>query len=464
MSLLRSRWGYVLDLVVALVLLCVARQPTFAQSPALDPAITQVVIKLAPVAGATVAEINATYGTTTIKPLLNRAGIYLLQAPTGITAAALAEKMAADLRLLYAEPNFVHEAPEGTGRHTWGWGGNDAAPLDLQYAINQLGLPAAWSYSRGAGVVVAVLDSEIQLDHPALATVWTTERYDFVDDDSDPQYMTNDITTVASGHGTHVAGIIHLVAPDAHIMPLRVLDSQARGDIFRLAEAIIYATDHGANVINLSLGTRDESALLAEVTQRATMLGVTVVAAAGNLNEKDRQYPAAGQCVLAVTALDEQQRKADFANYGSWIDLAAPGVGIYSTLPPDGYGWWSGTSMATPWVAGQAALIYSMNARLNVRQIAELMVGTAQSVDRVNSQARGKLGAGLPAIDVSLARLQRGDLPHVGGTMSGSCVEPPATTGTATHQAPSSQTLERDLKQEDLLQENMLFLPLVRHS
>lgn len=459
MLLSKVRFGYVLRLVLALVAVFVVRQAALAQSGALDPATTQVVVKLNPLAGATIAAINATYGTTTLRPLLNSAGIYLLQVPNGTTAKALAEAMTGDLRLLYAEPNFVGEAPEGAGRHTWGWGGNDAAPLDSQYAINQLGLPAAWQTSRGAGVVVAVLDSGMQLAHPTLATVWTLERYDFVDDDGDPQSVADGATAIAFGHGTHVAGIIHLVAPQARIMPLRVLDNQARGDIFRLAEAIIYATDHGANVINMSLGTAEESALLDDITRRATARGVTVVAAAGNLNEKDRQYPAASQCVLAVTALDEKQQKADFANYGSWIDLAAPGVSIYSTLPPDGYGWWSGASMATPWVAGQAALIYSLNARLTVRQIAELMVGTAQSVDGANPQVRGKLGAGLPAIDISLARLQAGDLPHVGGTMSGSCVELPSPTVTAAGPAPSPTTLEREP-----VQENMLFLPLMRHS
>lgn len=458
MLLSSTKFNYIVGMVIVFCAVFMVRQAALAQTGTPDPAATQVVVKLDPLAGATIAAINETYGTTTVKPLLNSAGIYLLQTPNSATAESIAAAMAVDLRLLYAEPNFVGEAPESTGRHTWGWGGNDTAPLDSQYAIYQLGLPAAWQASLGAGIVVAVLDSGVQLEHPALAAVWTPERYDFVDDDGDPQRVIAGATEIALGHGTHVAGIIHLVAPQARIMPLRVLDNQARGDIFRLAEAIVYATDHGAKVINMSLGTADESALLDDITHRATALGVTVVAAAGNLNEKDRQYPAASQCVLAVTALDEKQQKADFANYGSWIDLAAPGVSIYSTLPQDGYGWWSGTSMATPWVAGQAALIYSLNARLTVRQIAELIVGTAQSVDDVNPNVRGKLGAGLPAIAVSLAQLQRGDLPHVGGTMSGSCLELPSSTTMAAGSAPSPATLDRTPRQE-----NTLFLPLAHH-
>ncbi|MEZ4861129.1 MAG: S8 family serine peptidase [Caldilineaceae bacterium] len=414
-------------------------------------------VKLNPLLGATIEEINADYGTTTLKPLLNSAGIYLLQTPVGITAANLAGKMALDPRLLYAEPNFVGEAPEGAGRHTWGWGGEDSKPLASQYAIDLLGLPAAWELSRdGNPVVVAVLDSGVQLEHPALAGVWTETRYDFVDDDEDPQVVMASATDIAIGHGTHVAGIVHLVAPQAHIMPLRVLDTQARGDIFRLAEAIVYATDHGANVINMSLGTSEKSELLNEVTNQATALGVTVIAAAGNLNAKDRQFPAGNNCVLAVTAVDEGLRKADFANYGSWIDLAAPGVSIYSELPTNGYGWWSGTSMATPFVAGQAALIYSMNSRLNVRQIAELIVGTARTVDDANPDLRGKLGAGIPAVGVSLQRLQTGDLPQVGGVMSGSCLQLPATTVAVSNRDKDNVKMINESSQA-----NNIFLPLI---
>ena len=367
--------------------------------------------------------------------------------------------MATDLRVLYAEPNFVGQAPEGTGRHTWGWAGADPAPQLGQYAIKQLGLPTAWQSSQGAGVVVALLDSGVQLDHPALADVWTVERYDFVADDDNPGLAGTDTTTVAAGHGTHVAGIIHTVAPAARIMPLRVLDDEARGDIFQLAEAIIYATDQGANVINMSLGTSEDSELLDEITNRATARGVMVVAAAGNLGSKERQYPAASSCVLAITAVNEKQQKADFANYGSWLDLAAPGVGIYSTLPPSGYGTWSGTSMATPWAAGEAALLYSLMAKLNrplnVRQLAELMIGTARSVDGANPKYRGKLGAGVPAIDVALTRLQSGALPEVGGVMSGSCLEFSENPLTGASPAVSSTVTNIST------QSNRLFLPVI---
>ncbi|MCE7989600.1 MAG: hypothetical protein DYG89_51280 [Caldilinea sp. CFX5] len=396
-----------------------------------DPALTQVVVKLNPLSGATINDINNSYRTTTLETVLSSAGIYLLQVPPDISAPTLAGQMAGDLRLLYAEPNFVGQAPEGIGRHTWVWGGANAAPVNTQDAVSLLGLAGAHQISRGAGTVVAVIDRGIQLDHPALANRWTATQYDFVDDDPNPSDVANGIdedgdgiVDDAFGHGTHVAGLVALIAPDAKLMPLRALDTEARGDIFRLAEAIVYATDQGADVINLSLGTSSKSALLDDVARRATMAGVVVVAAAGNLGTTARQYPAGSQCVLAVSAVKADRTKADFANYGSWVHLAAPGVSIYSAMPPGGYAWWSGTSMAAPLVAGQAALLHSFRPTLNPRQIAEQIAATALSLKRIDKRFGGKLGFGLPAVAVSLQKLQAGQLLSVGGVMGGSCVDP----------------------------------------
>ena len=396
-----------------------------------DPALTQVVVKLNPLSGATITDINNAYRTTTVATLVGTAGIYLLRVPPGISAPTLAGRMAGDIRLLFAEPNFVGQAPEGIGRFTWVWGGGNAAPVNTQYAVRMLGLPVAHQINRGAGAIVAVIDRGVQLDHPALANRWTAARYDFMDDDSDPSDVANGIDEDrdgiiddAFGHGTHVAGLVALVAPDAQIMPLRALDTEARGDIFRLAEAIVFATDQGADVINLSLGTARKSELLNDVTQRATQYGVVVVAAAGNLGTTARQYPAASQCVLAISALKSNRTKANFANYGSWIDLAAPGVSIYSTMAPSGYAWWSGTSMAAPLVAGQAALLHSFRPALNPQEIAEHMAATALFLKSIDPTFGDKLGYGLPAVGVSLQKLQAGQLLSVGGVMSGSCVDP----------------------------------------
>ncbi len=390
----------------------------------------EIVIKINPLAGATVDDINATYGTTTIKPLASKDGIYLLQAPAGKDARIVVEEMELDLRLSFAELNFIGQAPEADPRGISRWGGLDATPYASQYAAEQLGLAQAQVISRGAGAVVAVIDTGAQLDHPALAASFTAARHDFIDGDDVPDDVFSDANgdgvadEAAGGHGTHVAGIVHLVAPEAQIMPLRVLDSDGNGDIFTVAEAILYAVHNGADVINLSLGTPSKSDLLKEVVREATRNGVVVVAAAGNLNTNAPQYPAADQCALSVTAVGPTSLKSEFANFGGKVDFAAPGESIYSTFPKDGYAWWSGTSMATPFVAGQAALIHSAGPALNARDIALLIGETAHSLDKLNPQFAGRLGLGQVDISASLELLLTGDLPKSNhGLMGLSCIQ-----------------------------------------
>jgi subtilisin family serine protease len=207
------------------------------------------------------------------------------------------------------------------------------------------------------------------------------------------------------GHGTHVTGIVHLVAPEARLLSLRVLNSDGRGNNFRTASAISYATHHGADAINLSLGTPSASVLLRDVVNEAAGLGVVVVAAAGNLNTIAPQYPAAEACAIAVTSVNAKDKKSSFANYGDWIGVAAPGENIYSAFPVDGYAWWTGTSMATPFVAGQAALLQSVDRQLTLDEVGRLIGGTARSLDKRNPIYAGLLGEGRIDILASLELL-----------------------------------------------------------
>jgi subtilisin family serine protease len=364
----------------------------------------QVVVKLAQSTGVTVDAINDAYQTTTLETFLSSLGIYLLQTPPNTDVETLIGQMASDPRLLYAEPNFIGEAPEDGGRGTKAWGGQDPAPYPAQYALELLGISAAHEINRGGGTIVAVLDTGVQLSHPLFASSLTTAQYDFIDDDSVPEDEFNlldddgdGFVDETTGHGTHVAGIVKLAAPDARIMPLRVLDSDGRGNVFVIAEAVFYAAQQGADVINLSLGTSDESELLEEIiTDAVETHDVFVVAAAGNLNSQLEQYPAALDPVLAVTSLGSDSRKSGIANYGSWVDLAAPGQSIYSAFPPNGYAWWSGTSMATPFVAGQAALQRSECPAFTAEEVFARIQATAQPLDALNPAYAGLLGAGRP--------------------------------------------------------------------
>lgn len=388
--------GLVVITIVVILLLRTAA-PGYASGEAF--VANQVVVKLNLATGVTIEAINATYGTSTIKPLPNTPDIYLLGTPAGVDPVTLAGRMATDTRLLFAEPNFVGQILEGVGRGNWAWGGPDPNPLPQQYAIALLALPQAHAISTGAGAIVAVLDTGVQLNHPAFASK-LIQGYDFISNDSvpDEDFAHLDLKGVdqLAGHGTHVAEIIHATAPEAQIMPVRVLDAHGLSDDFIVAQGIQYAAQHGATVINLSLGTTDKSSLLDTMIQAIVDDGnIVVVAAAGNVNSDVKQWPAASSYVIGVTAVGADGKKSAFANYGSWVDMAAPGDSIYSAFPLDAYAWWSGTSMATPFVAGQAALLHSKFPSLDARHIMNRITSTAQPLDPA-------LGAGLPNIVASL--------------------------------------------------------------
>jgi thermitase len=373
----------------------------------------QIVVKLAALPGNDLLGINQNYGTTTLAPLPNHSDIFLLQAPLGVDAEQLVQVMMSDVRLVYAELNYINESPEdGSTDRIYGWGDNGGSTMQSQNSAEAMQLETAHDLSRGGGTLVAILDTGVQSDHPALSNSLEVLGYDFVDNDLAPNDESNGLDDDGDGrvdelygHGTHVAGIVHLVAPDARILPLRVLNSDGRGNNFRTASAILYAAQRGADTINLSLGTPHQSVLLREAVDEAARLGVVVVAAAGNLNTDSRQYPAAEACAVAVTSVNPHDKKSSFANYGDWIGVAASGENIYSAFPIDGYAWWSGTSMATPFVAGQAALLHGANPQLTLDEVGLLIGGTADSLDRANPAYRGELGEGRIDLLASLESL-----------------------------------------------------------
>ncbi len=386
---------------------------------AIDYEPGQIVVKLAPLPGDGILGINQTHGTSTLASVFNHEDIFLLQAPPDVNVEQLVQVMASDPRLEYAELNYINDTPEeGSTDRIYGWGGQDAGPFHNQDATTTLSLDSAHEFSQGEGVIVAVLDTGAQLDHPALAGSLDAFGFDFVDNDPVPEDEANGLdddgdgrVDEAYGHGTHVAGVVHLVAPAARIRPVRVLNSDGRGNDFRTANAILYAAYTGADAINLSLGTLHPSAVLRDAVAEAAEMGAVVVAAAGNLNSSARQYPAAEACAIAVTSVNSKDRKSDFANYGDWIGVVAPGENIYSTFPLDGYAWSSGTSVSTPFVTGQAALLRGANPELTLDEIGLLVGGSARSVDRVNPTHRGLLGEGVIDIVASLESQAAGSWP-----------------------------------------------------
>jgi len=377
----------------------------------------QVVVKLAP--GVKLAQINKTYRTTTIAEMVPGSPIYLLATRKGTNIDRLIHRMSRDRRIIYAEPNFFLEQPEIDRRSAWGWGGLDPAPYIDQYARELINLDGAHALGRGAGAIVAIVDTGVQLDHPALAGSLTSARLDSVEGDGVPSDAGNGLDDdgdgeidEGTGHGTHVAGIVRLVAPDAQIMPLRALDSDGRGSTYAVASSIQFALAHNADVINLSLGVgKVESDVLTEATRAAAEAGALVVAAAGNQNSDVPQYPADDECVVAVSSVGPMAVRAPFANFGSWIDLVAPGVSIYSTFPTNGYAWWSGSSMAAPFVSGLAGLLYGNDPTLSPIDVSDLIGTSARSTDEANPDYQGNLGYGLIDAEAALLALAGGQQP-----------------------------------------------------
>ncbi|CAN5812749.1 S8 family peptidase [soil metagenome] len=387
----------------------------------------QIIVKLVP--GVKIGDVKLRgYGLRVQERFLNQANtdIYLLKVTDGSSAQDKLGELVGDPLFGYTELNYLSEAPEANARHS-AFPAGEATPTtrkyskDPSYPDSALNLSSAQLITQGSGTTVAVLDTGAQLNHPALQARFAgVPRYDFVDDDtnpSEPAFSKNKLrlTQEVVGHGTHVAGIVNLVAPQASIMPLRVLDREGYGTTFHVAEAIAYADGNEADVINLSLGTPSWSRLLREKVEEAIGDGVVVFAAAGNYNSLLPQYPASNlfplpaldrDGLLAVTSVNRAEKKSDFANYGTWVDIAAPGDEILSTYPVSKYAYWSGTSMATPFVSGEAALIHSVDRSLVPADVEERIRLGARCVDQKNDlRYRGMLGAGHADVDASLRQV-----------------------------------------------------------
>ena len=224
-------------------------------------------------------------------------------------------------------------------------------------------LDPAHDIATGEDIVVAVLDSGADLDHPLLIDN-IIPGYDFVDNDTDPSEALDNIDNdgdghidEAAGHGTHVAGIVNLVAPSAQIMPLRIFDTDGHSTYYNAAAAIVYAVDHGAKVINLSGNGDEDSPLLSDAVNYAWEHGVVIVAAAG-VNEI--RYPGLYENVVSVGAVDENDYRAAFARYANESPTVfAPGTNIFSAYEGGHVATWTGNSMASPFVAGEVALLVS---------------------------------------------------------------------------------------------------------
>lgn len=342
--------------------------------------------------------VTAAFNLTVLDQFGSRP-IYQLRINDGVLPPLKADALQTDPRVLYAEPNYIGQIPEGIGRKDPWVIGSGGTGSSTQWAGAVLRLTQAHTLSRGAGTTVAVIDTGIDPGHPAFAGRLVA-GYDFVDNDTDPREA-GSRANFGYGHGTHVAGLVALTAPEAKIMPIRALDPDGAGNLWVLAEALLFALDPDGNpstqdsvdVINLSLGTLRETDLLEDLiddatcndddddnTLRCTLTGGTiVVAAAGNLGNETPMYPAAEQVtgLLSVAASNAGGELAQFSSRGLWVNVAAPGEQIVSAVPGGQEATWNGTSMAAPFAAGGAALLRSRNQAATATEVAVALSTTA---------------------------------------------------------------------------------------
>lgn len=249
--------------------------------------------------------------------------------------------------------------------------------FDDQWGLKKAGFDDAWNRTRGRGAKIAVVDSGASTGHPDLKKKIAAQR-DLRNEDS-PRSV-KDYT----GHGTHVAGVAAAATgndtgvagscPACRLLIAKVIGQDGSARVADVAEGIVWSTDHGADVINLSLGSKSQSSTRRRAVEYAQRRGVVVVAAAGNYDDGDTVYPAAYGGVLGVTSTDRNDVRDPDYSRGNWVDVAAPGVDILSTVP-GGYASKTGTSIASPHVAGLAGLLASQHR--SARNIKKRITGTA---------------------------------------------------------------------------------------
>jgi serine protease len=290
----------------------------------------------------------------------------------------------------FIEPNYIYSQFE--------------VPNDPEYSqqwnLRSINVESAWDDTKGSGITVAVIDTGIS-SVPDLKDTTFVKGYDFVNDriEADDD----------AGHGTHVAGTIAQstnnnygvagIAYEASLMPLKVLGASGGGTVADIAEAIRFAADNGADVINMSLGGAGESQLMEEAIDYAYRKGVFLVAAAGNSNQNAASYPARYPHVVGVAAVDSVGVKAPYSNFGAGVDISAPGGSeagkiLQETIDPETnsavFAGYQGTSMAAPHVAGVAALVKASG----IKEPDEILHVLKQSARVVQEDPLNHFGAG----------------------------------------------------------------------
>ncbi len=388
---------FILVLALALSLAHAAALPGRAQSPSSQTWLVRLRPALTPAEGRQALEREGlTVGDTLpqIRVWQVSVSVDMPIAATERTLARLVERGDAE----WSEPNGVYHLAAITP--------DDTYYQAKQWNLRRMNLPDAWMLTTGDTTPIAIVDTGLDLDHPDLwRKIWRNtdeiaanglddDVNGFVDDLWGWDFVSSDATPQDDlGHGSHVAGIagaetnnatgVAGVSWESTLMALKALDSGGNGDWLDVAAAVLYAADNGARVINLSLGGYAYSQAVAAAVEYAQSRGCLVVAATGNSYTQPSpvMYPAALPGVLAVANTDSTDHVYLSSNRGPEVDVAAPGVNIFSCGSTGSYYPNTGTSMATPHVSGLAALLWSLRPMDSAAQVTYMITSTAQDVD-----------------------------------------------------------------------------------
>ncbi|MHA1280342.1 MAG: S8 family serine peptidase [Candidatus Helarchaeota archaeon] len=289
---------------------------------------------------------------------------YLTQFPGSLPIEIIIEALNINPNVKFAHANYIMGFPE-TFQISQQFPDENQPPLlegespPIYYedgGCYSIGNDSANIIAVGTDIVIAVIDNGIDLAHPLFENDLILPGYDFVDDD----YYPDEVPGNAYGHGTFVSGIIRRIAPGAKLLPFRVFDEDGYAGSFDVAQAIYTALIDSSNVkiINMSFGTYHTIDIIEHAINSAIDSGIIIVSSPGNDNTSTPTYPSSYDDVISVSAIDSLDLKADFSNYGNYIDVCAPGVKIYSSLAGEyQWGYWSGTSFSAPMAAGICALV-----------------------------------------------------------------------------------------------------------
>lgn len=391
-KLLVSLSGFFLLAILGLALVA----PSFAKSTRPDFAEDEIIIQLKQNQLLKDLEnINQKFGTK-LKTTLSFPDTLVLKVPKG-QVEKFTKLYSLNPIIEYAEPNYTAEAL---------FTPNDAY-FGNQWGMTKVQAPQAWDLSTGsANIKIAILDTGIDEDHEDLAAKVVTKI----------NMTTSPTTNDLFGHGTHVSGIAAAITDNekgvaglgfnTSLVNVKVLDDSGSGYYSWIANGVKWAADNGVKVINLSLGGSSSSRTLQRAIDYAWNKGVVLSCAAGNNGNTQRLYPAYYTNCIAVAATDKNDQKASFSTYGFWVDVAAPGVDIFSSFPnhpfyigtnygrSENYDYGSGTSMATPHVAGLAALVSSQFPTFSNAQIRNKIESTADKITGTGTYwAKGRINA-----------------------------------------------------------------------